>query len=244
MPGPETLSVVIPAYNEERFISSLVDQVLAVDLSALGMTKQVIVVDDGSADRTVEIVRGKQDVELLVQERNQGKGAAIRRGIEHSTGDYVIIQDADLEYDPRDYVPMLEKILTTGDDPVYGSRYLGVSPHGPVSNFVAARREGQSWPAYLGGRSLSLACLLLTRKYLTDTVTALKLFRGPLLRSLELETTGFETDHEITAKILASGLDIHEVPIHYHPRSREEGKKIGLRDWFRAWRTFKRYRKG
>lgn len=156
----------------------------------------------------------------------------------------MIIQDADLEYDPSDYVPMLQEALTRGEDPVYGSRYLGASERGGLHNFLAARRAGQSWPAYLGGRSLSLVCLLWTGKYLSDTVTALKLFRGPLLRSLELETTGFETDHEITAKVFARGLAIHEVPIHYRPRSREEGKKIGLRDWFRGWRTFRRYRKG
>lgn len=241
---PLLLSVVIPAYNEESFIDGLIDQVVAVDLSRLGMTKQLIVVDDGSRDRTVEIVQARSDVELLIQEKNQGKGAAIRRGIDHAIGDYIIIQDADLEYDPQDYISMLEKILTTGDDPVYGSRYLGDPKRGGVYNFWAAKRSGQSWKAYLGGRSLSLAAQMLTGKYLTDTVTALKLFRGPVLQGLSLETTGFETDHEITSKILHQGHDIHEVSIRYFPRSIEDGKKIGLSDWLKAWRTFGRYRNG
>jgi glycosyltransferase involved in cell wall biosynthesis len=228
-----TLSVVIPAFNEERFIATLVGQVLAVPLETIGVDREVIVVDDCSTDRTSAIVRGIPGVRLFRLERNSGKGAAVREGIAHASGEYLIIQDADLEYDPQDYVPMMRAILEGRADIVYGSRYMG-----------RGRHDDQSLMAYLGGRSLSVVGWAATGTYLTDTVTALKLFPRTLLPSLSLETTGFETDHEITAKVLARGLRIAEVPVRYTPRSREEGKKIGLRDWFMAVRTFWKYRRG
>jgi len=227
------LSIVIPAYNEERFIGALLRQIKAVDLSPLGIDKEIVVVDDCSRDRTPEIVGAEPGVTLHRMAKNGGKGRAVREGINRSTGDYVIIQDADLEYDPSDYRPMLQALLAGRGDAVYGSRYMGRGKH-----------ANQSWTAYLGGRSLSLVALAFTGRYLTDTVTALKLFRRSDVASLPLETTGFETDHEITARLLARGARIVEVPIGYSPRSREEGKKIGLRDWFIGVRTFWRYRRG
>jgi dolichol-phosphate mannosyltransferase len=227
------LSIVIPAYNEERFIGTLLEQIRRVDLTPLGLTKEVIVVDDCSRDRTSEIVRGFPEVQLHRQAVNGGKGQAVRQGIAMATGELLIIQDADLEYDPADYVPMLQPLLSGKGDIVYGSRYLG-----------RGRHENQSLAAYVGGRSLSLACVLATGRYLTDTVTAYKLFRRKDLAALDLQTTGFELDHEITARMLSRGLRIVEVPIAYAPRSREEGKKIGPRDWFIALRTFYRFRNG
>ena len=228
-----TLSIVIPAYNEERFIGELLTQVLAVPLDPLGVAKEVIVVDDCSRDGTAAIAGGVPGVRVHRMPVNGGKGSAVRAGIGLATGDYLIIQDADLEYDPNDYVPMVQAILDRRGDVVYGSRYMD-----------SGRHSNQSIAAYLGGRSLSLVMWACTGHYITDTVTALKLFPRTLLPSLALETTGFETDHEITAKVLARGLRIVEVPIHYHPRTKAEGKKIGLRDWFVGTRTFWRYRKG
>jgi dolichol-phosphate mannosyltransferase len=233
-----TLSIVVPAYNEERFIGTLLQQIVAVDLARLGFEKQIIVADDGSTDRTADIAAGVADVMLKRMPVNSGKGSAVRAGITLATGEYLIIQDADLEYDPNDYVPMLQALLSGRGDVVYGSRYLGGGRLG------RGRHANQSLAAYLGGRSLSLAALLFARRYLTDTVTALKLFRTADIKSLDLETTGFELDHEITARLLARGLRIVEVPIHYAPRSREEGKKIGARDWFIGVRTLFRYRNG
>ncbi len=228
-----TLSIVIPAYNEERFIGALLEQIAAVNLASLGVEKEVVVVDDCSADRTSEVARRAPGVRLHRLPVNSGKGAAVRAGLHLATGDYVIIQDADLEYDPSDYVPMMRAILDGRGDVVYGSRYL-----------AAGRHAGQSVTAYLGGRSLSVVCRLCTGRYLTDTVTALKLFPRTLLLSLALETSGFELDHEITAKVLARGLRIVEVPVKYFPRSRKEGKKIGARDWLIGTRTFYRFRNG
>ncbi len=228
-----TLSIVIPAYNEERFIGTLLEQIQAVDLTSLGIDKQIIVVDDCSSDRTAAIAGGVAGATLHRMPVNGGKGKAVRAGISLATGDYLIIQDADLEYDPNDYVPMLQALLSGRGDVVYGSRYLG-----------RGRHANQSLAAYLGGRSLSLVALVFTGRYLTDTVTALKLFHRDQLAGISLETSGFELDHEITAKMARRGARIVEVPIRYLPRSREEGKKIGLRDWFIAIRTFARYRRG
>ena len=230
------LSVVIPAYNEERFIGTLLERIRTVNLEPFGLEKEIIVVDDCSKDRTSEEVRRFPDVILCRHPKNAGKGKAVRTGIEEATGDYVMIQDADLEYDPQDYIPMVQALLSGRADVVYGSRY--------TRGLFGSKHPQQSWPAYLGGRSLSVAGWLSTGRYLTDTVTALKLFPRVLLNDCDLQTTGFELDHEITSKVLARGRRIAEVPIQYFPRSREEGKKIGAKDWVRGLRTFWKYRRG
>lgn len=230
------LSIIIPAYNEERFIRALLEKIRAVDLGPLGLEMEIIVVDDCSRDRTAQIVESIPGIVLARHQKNGGKGRAVRTGIDRAGGDYVMIQDADLEYEPRDYVPMLQALLSDSGDVVYGNRYAG--------GLLAGKHAQQSWAAYLGGRSLSLAALASTGRYLADTVTALKLFPRALLLQLALETTGFELDHEITAKVLARKYRIVEVPVRYFPRSKAEGKKIGLRDWFIGVRTFWKYRRG
>lgn len=231
MSEPQLLSIVIPAYNEERFLGTLLDRIAAVNLSPLSVSVEIIVVDDCSKDRTAAIAE-EHGVRVYRLARNSGKGAAVREGISRATGDLLLIQDADLEYDPNDYPALLRPLLAGDADAVYGSRYLR-----------AGRREGQSLPAYLGGRSLSLIALAMTGRYLSDTVTALKLFRRREIAALPLESSGFELDHEITARMLARGARIVEVPIAYNPRSKAEGKKIGARDWLIALRTFWRYRR-
>lgn len=241
--APETLSIVIPAYQEERFIGALLEKVIAVDLSPLGLGKEIIVVDDGSRDRTAEIAGSYPEVTLHRKAKNEGKGSAVQAGIRMATGNYIMIQDADLEYDPEDYIPMLRALIDGKLDAVYGSRYLKYPQRGKLINFVSSKHAGQSLFAYGGGQSLSLAALLTTGHYISDTVTALKLFRSELIRPIELVTRGFELDHEITAKILAQGASLKEVPIRYYPRTKAEGKKIGARDWVIALRTFWRFSK-
>ena len=230
----KTLSVVIPAYNEERFIGTLLERIKAVDLAPLGFGMELIVVDDCSKDRTADIVAAVPGVRLIRLEKNGGKGGAVRAGIAAATGDLLIIQDADLEYDPQDYLPMMRALLDGRADIVYGSRYLG-----------RGRHDNQSLAAYLGGRSLSVHRLAVHRHLPDrhgDGPQAVPSRRSS--RALPLETSGFELDHEITARMVARGKRIAEVPIRYYPRSREEGKKIGPRDWFIGIRTFWRYRKG
>ena len=238
------LSIVIPAFNEERFLGTLLARIQAVDLARVGVSAEIIVVDDCSRDRTAEIAAGVPGVVLERHARNAGKGQAVRTGLARATGEFVIIQDADLEYDPNDYVPMLSALIAGKGDVVYGSRYLKHPERGRLYNLLTGKHPAQSWLAYLGGQSLSFVALLYTGHYLTDTVTALKLFPRTIISGMTLETTGFELDHEISAKVLARGYRIAEVPVSYYPRSRQEGKKIGLRDWFVARRTFARYRKG
>lgn len=238
---PAMLSVVIPAYNEARFVAELLRRVLAVDLSGFGLQRQVILVDDGSSDGTADLARAVPGVEVEALPGNQGKGAAVRAGLRRARGEIVVIQDADLEYEPADYLPMLQRLLQGDVQAVYGSRYAG--GEGATTGH-RGRRVGQSLTAYLGGRSLSLVARLCTGVYLSDTVTALKMVRRERLADFELETSGFELDHELTCKLLAHGARIAEVPIHYAPRSRSEGKKIGFRDWLQAVSVFLRFRRG
>ena len=232
------LTVVMPVYNEAGHIEKIVEAVRAVPVD-----KELVIVDDCSKDGTrdkLASIAKLPGVRVLYHDVNRGKGAALRTGFAAATGDLLIIQDADLEYDPRDYVPMMEALLARKGDIVYGSRYMG---RGPSTWLVMGRHESQSLAAYVGGRSLSVVAWLFTGRFLTDTVTALKLFRREDIAGLPLETNGFELDHEITARMLARGKTIAEVPIRYYPRSREEGKKIGARDWFVGTRTFWRYRR-
>ena len=230
---PGVLSIVIPAYNEERFIGTLLERVLRVDLRAFGLTREVIVVDDHSDDRTAAVAGAVPGVRLEKLPAKGGKGQAVRAGMRLATGDYVLIQDADLEYDPQDHVPLVRAAREYPGAVIYGSRYL-----------EEGRRPGQYLLAYLGGRSLSLLASACMGVRLTDTSTALKLLPRPVLGSIELTSTGFELDQEITVKLLARGVPIREVPVRYAPRTRAEGKKIGFRDWLVGVYTLIRFRKG
>jgi glycosyltransferase involved in cell wall biosynthesis len=236
-----TLSIVIPAYNEAASIASLLEKILKVPVESLGFEKELIVVDDGSKDATAAIARGFPQVKVFTQVPNQGKGRAVQRGIRESSGDFVLVQDADLEYDPDDYLPLL-RALGPRADSVYGSRTLGQARAHPGLSLTPGRHPEQHFGPWLAGALLSLWTLLLYGKWITDTLTAYKLYPAAAVKAMRVKTNGFETDHEITAKLIKQGLRIVEVPISYFPRGVEAGKKIRPRDGFIAVWTLLRFR--
>ncbi|HEY3824550.1 MAG TPA: glycosyltransferase family 2 protein [Bryobacteraceae bacterium] len=237
-----TLSIVIPAYNEGAFIGTLLEKIAAVPTERLGFTKEIVVVDDGSKDNTAEIARSHAGVLCFTQVPNQGKGKAVQRGIREATGDYILIQDADLEYDPDDYLAMLAALNEKKADVVYGSRTLGQWTRRSGWTLFPGKHANQGKGPWLAGVLLTLWTGLMYGRCITDTLTAYKLYPGPVVKAMQLRTSGFETDHEITAKLIRLGKKIVEVPISYYPRSREEGKKIKPSDGLIAVWTLLRFR--
>jgi glycosyltransferase involved in cell wall biosynthesis len=229
------LSIVMPVYNERATIEQIIDQVRAVDV---GIERELVIVDDASTDGTRELLAqrfsGDSVVRVFSHERNRGKGAAVRTGIEQATGDVVLIQDADLEYDPNDYRELLRPIVEEQAQVVYGSRFLG-------RRHRLLGRERVAFPLqYLGNRFLSMLTNLLYRSSLTDMETCYKAIARPVLQGLDLRANKFDFEPEVTAKILRRGHRITEVPIRYRPRTYREGKKISWRDGARAvWTLFK-----
>lgn len=227
------LSVIICCYNEQATIGDVIARTNAVDLGP-GWTREILVVDNFSTDGTRDILRqiDTPDVKVIYHERNMGKGMSIRTGIANMTGDYLIIQDADAEYDPAEHPRFCRKADETGAAAIFGSRVLG----GDVKYKYAH--------AYLGVRVLTAMTNLLFGGHLTDVATATKMVRGNLAKSLNLTTTDFNLDFELPNKILLSGHDIIEIPISYNPRTYAEGKKIKASDGLRAMVTMLRDRLG
>ncbi|MBI2059696.1 MAG: glycosyltransferase family 2 protein [Nitrospirae bacterium] len=212
---PRTLSIIIPAFNEESSIEEVIRRVERVDIAFLGVEKQIVVVDDGSTDGTVSKVRCSGRVSVVRHPHRRGKGSAIRTGLAHATGDLVLIQDADLEYDPSDYPCLLDPMLKGAARVVYGSRFL-----------LRRRPEGMRL-AFLGAnRILTLLANVLYGGRLTDMTTCYKLFRTEDLRAMDIEAEGFEFCPEATAKLKRAGVDIMEVPVSYQARQSKGGKKL------------------
>lgn len=240
------LSIVIPAYNEGAFLGTLLERIAGVPVESLGFEKEILVVDDGSKDNTAEMARAfaptcsSARVRVFTQVPNQGKGKAVQRGIREASGDYILIQDADLEYDPRDYLVLLGALRHA--PVVYGSRTLGQRRRQKRFTWFPGRHPQQSVGPWLAGALLTLWTALVYGRWITDTLTAYKLYPAGVVKAMKLRTHGFETDHEITAKLIRQGLRIAEVPVEYYPRSREEGKKIKPSDGLLAVWTLLRFR--
>jgi len=216
------LSVVIPCYNESRTIRSIVDKVNGVPLDDI----EIIVVDDASTDGTRELL--KREIEPLVSkiiyhEMNMGKGAALRSGFNEATGDVVVVQDADMEYDPNELPFLIEPIISDKADVVFGSRFMGGQPHSVI----------YFWHM-VGNRFLTLLSNMFTNINLTDMETCYKMFRAEVIKSINIEENRFGFEPEITAKIARGNYRIYEVGISYYGRTYGEGKKIGWKDGFRA----------
>ena len=234
------ISIVVPAYNEEAFIGALLDKLLRVDTESVGFDKEIVVVNDGSRDRTAEIVATKPGIRLINQE-NCGKGAAVQRGVREASGTFVLVQDADLEYEPNDIPAMLRALGSANDTAVYGSRILGVLANHPRA-LLRGLAPGQQFGPWLVNRALSVLTLVLYRRWITDMLTGYKIYPISFLRRIQVKTSGFETDHELSAKLIRLGYRIREVPVAYQPRSAAEGKKIGPLDGVLAVWTLLRYR--
>ena len=224
------LSIVIPCYNEKDTIRDILKAVHAAPYPE----KEIIIVDDCSSDGTADLLRGElksQAQQILFHEKNQGKGAALRTGIQAATGDVVVIQDADLEYDPNDYELLVEPIATGRADVVYGSRFLGGQAH----------RVLYFWHR-MGNGILTLASNMFTNLNLTDMETCYKVFRREIIQAIDIKENRFGFEPEITAKIARTGCRIYEVGISYYGRTYDEGKKIGWKDGVRALYCIVKYR--
>ncbi len=222
------LSVIIPVYNEKNTVREIVRRV-----QSTGLAWEILMVDDGSQDGTRDILAemdGKDGVRVILHEKNQGKGAAVRTGLQNARGDVFLIQDADLEYDPRDYPALLKPIEEGLADVVYGSRFLG-APHRAILfwNMVA-------------NKLLTLMTNILYNNILTDMETGYKVFRREIAQDMKLRANRFDFEPEFTAKILKKNVRLFEVPITFNPREYSEGKKIGLRDAFEAVWALLKYR--
>ncbi len=227
------LTIIIPVFNEERTIETIIEKILIQK----NIDKEIIIIDDGSTDRTVEILKNRiasKVTKIIYHQHNKGKGAAIRSAIKFISGEIVIIQDADLEYDPSDYKILIQPIVDKSFEVVYGSRVLGKKRYSK-NNFLSNFRV-------LANHILTVVSNSLNKQNLTDAHTCYKLFKSEIIKNLNLEENGFAFCPEVTTKISKMKIPIKEVPISYHGRSFADGKKIGYKDGFEALYALFKYK--
>ena len=220
------ISIIVPVYNEEKTISKILDKLSKVNLK---IKKEIIIVDDGSKDRSKELIEGyienkkrnKTEDYRFIPKENRGKGSAIKEGIKSATGDIITIQDADLEYNPEDYKKLIKPIIQNKAEVVYGSRFL--KEHKPMYKTY-----------FLGNKLLTLLTKILYNSEITDMETCYKVFRSDIIKNIKIKANRFDFEPEVTARILKQGIKIKEIPISYSPRSIEEGKKINWKDGLQA----------
>jgi dolichol-phosphate mannosyltransferase len=235
------LSIIIPAFNEEKTINYILKKVYKVNLK--NIEKEIIIINDGSTDDTEKKIKefllchSRENIRLISHKKNQGKGSAIKTGIKMATGDYILIQDADLEYDPQQYEKLLTPILENKTKVVYGTRLKR------LPNLKRDENNIRFFFHYLGNKALSLLTSILYKQWITDMETGYKIFPKDALKNIHLNSKGFEIEPEITARLLKSGLSIYEVPITTSPRSYKEGKKLNtFKDGIKALKTIIKYR--
>lgn len=233
------LSIIIPVFNEQKTIAEIIDRVSNVEIP--DVTKEIIIVNDGSTDNSDKIITKQiskyKNIKYFLQKENKGKGSAVRKGISVATGDYIIIQDADLEYNPQYYKKMLLPVMQKKAEIVYGTRL------NRLPNFSKEERTMQFLSHYLGNKFLSLLTSILYGQWMTDMETCYKLFPKKAVENIQLKARGFEFEPEITAKLLKKGYHIHEVSIPTTPRSYDEGKKLQtIPDGLKAFRVLIYYR--
>jgi dolichol-phosphate mannosyltransferase len=231
------LSIIIPVYNEEKTIALVIKKVSQVKLKEV--VKEIIIVDDGSSDKSVAKIKNlnMRNIKLFLHKKNQGKGAAVRTGIKKATGEYIVIQDADLEYNPEDIKKLLVPIQKGKAKVVYGTRLKR------LPNFSRDERTPQFFSHYIGNKLLSLATSILYFHWVTDMESCYKLFPREAIKGVQLNAKGFELEPEITAKLLKRGFKIHEVPISTNPRGYNEGKKLnGFKEGPKALWALIKYR--
>ena len=232
------VSIIIPIYNECRYIKDLIIKIKSIKLSKFNFKKEIIIINDGSTDQTKEILKKIKGVVVLNQ-KNLGKGRAVQNGIKKAKGNLILVQDGDLEYDPNDYFKLLKPFTTKKHISVFGNRYYIKKKFN--KKFFYDKHPNQKFGPYLMNKILQLLFLLLYKRNISDLLTGYKVYERGFFKNNKIQTNGFETDHEISAKLIKQNYSIIEVPISYNPRSYQDGKKIKLTDGFKAILTLLKF---
>lgn len=220
------VSIIIPTYNEENFLPKIIAKIKEFNFTKINYDYEIIVVDDGSTDNSQNILSQINDI-IIIKQKNQGKGTAVQEGIKASKGDLILIQDADLEYDPQDYYKLLQPFKSASNISVYGSRPKNVFNH---NSLFSDKHHNQNYGPYFMNKLLCFFFKILYGVKLTDPLTGYKVYEKKFFTNQIILSRGFEADHEITIKLIKSNYKLLEVPINYYPRTVREGKKINIKD--------------